>query len=357
MRTCVRMACAGSVRPPVHLPVVAAVAAPARSSNIDRLNIALIVASMLLALRWPFETLLLAYAVLGPLHYMTEISWLHDRNYFLPQRRDAWPLWVGGLGLVLALIVIAGTGSDSLHRAVENGALFALFGFALILLITPVWWRRLLALAALVPLCLWFARSLDLADSLAGYLPTVIHVYVFTGLFMLVGWLRRRGRDGAVALLAYALCPLLCWLAPLDWSVAASAWAERAFVGTLAGINALILGDAGYAIDRAHLVEHPASILVTRVLALAYLYHYLNWFSKVEVIGWARISPKRGALIVALWVFAAGFYFVDYALGFMLLLTLSFLHVVLEFPLNHRSFREMFGMLRPGDRLSNGRNP
>lgn len=279
---------------------------------------------MLLALRWPFETLLLAYAVLGPLHYMTEISWLHDRNYFLPRRRDAWPLWVGGTALIVAVIAAAEADRDVLRRAVENGALFALFGFALILLITPVWWRRLLALAALVPLCLWFARSLDLADSLAGYLPTVIHVYVFTGLFMLVGWLRRRGRDGAVALLAYALCPLLCWLAPLDWSAAASAWAERAFVGTLAGINTLILGDAGYAIDRAHVVEHPASILVTRVLALAYLYHYLNWFSKVEVIGWARISPARGALIVALWVFAAGFYFVDYALGFMLLLDLEF---------------------------------
>jgi hypothetical protein len=322
------------------------VAASARPSNIDRLNIALIVASMLLAIRWPFETLLLAYAVLGPLHYMTEISWLHDRNYFLPRRRDAWPLWIGGTALIFAVIATTGADPGLLQRAVENGALFALFGFALVMVLTPVWWRRLLALAVLAPACVWFAHRVDLADSLAGYLPTVIHVYVFTGLFMLLGLLRRPGRDSAGALLAYALCPLLCWLAPLDWSAAASGWAERAFVGTLSGINDLILGDAGFAIDRAQLIEHPASILVTRVLALAYLYHYLNWFSKVEVIGWARISPKRGALIVALWVFAAGFYFHDYALGFMLLLALSFLHVVLEFPLNHRSFREIGGLLR-----------
>lgn len=47
---------------------------PARAANIDRLNIALIAVSMMFAVRWPFETLLLAYAVLGPLHYMTEIS-------------------------------------------------------------------------------------------------------------------------------------------------------------------------------------------------------------------------------------------------------------------------------------------
>lgn len=346
------MATVDVLRPPVNPTSLVAVTATARSSNIDRLNVALIVASMLFALRWPFETLLLAYAVLGPLHYMTEISWLHDRDYFLPRRRDAWPLWVGGAGLILAVIAVAEADRDLLRRAVENGALFALFGFALVMLLTPIWWRRLLALAVLVPVCLWFARSVGFADSLAGYLPTVIHVYVFTGLFMLLGWLRRPGRDSAGALAAYLVCPLLCWLAPLDWSAAASGWAERAFVGTLSSINTLILGDAGYAIDRMPLVEHPASILVTRVLALAYLYHYLNWFSKVEVIGWARISPKRGALIVALWVFAVGFYFHDYALGFLLLLTLSFLHVVLEFPLNHRSFREIaaFGRLRLSSR-------
>jgi hypothetical protein len=332
------------------------VADPARAPNIDRLNIALIVASMLLAIHWPFETLLLAYAVLGPLHYTTEISWLHDRNYFLPRRRDAWPLWIGGTALIVAVIAVANADRSLLQRAVENGALFALFGFALILVLTPVWWQRLLALAVLAPVCLWFAHGIGLADSLAGYLPTIIHVYVFTGLFMLLGWLRRPNGDSAGALAVYALCPLLCWLAPLDWSATASGWAERAFVGTLSSINDLILGDAGIAIDRAQLVEHPASILVTRVLALAYLYHYLNWFSKVEVIGWARISPKRGIVILSLWVFAVGFYFHDYALGFMLLLTLSFLHVVLEFPLNHRSLREIFGMIRPGVRLSNGRN-
>lgn len=321
-------------------------AIPARLPNIDRLNIALIAMSMLLAVRWPFETLLLAYAVLGPLHYMTEISWLHDRNYFLPRRRDAWPLLVAGLVLILALIALAGAGRDTLGRAVGNGALFALFGFALAMVLTPSWPKRLLALAALVPACLWLARSAGFADSLAGYLPTVIHVYVFTGLFMLLGWLRRPSRDSAGALAAYLLCPLLCWLAPLDFSASASAWAERSFVGTLGPINELILGDAGLALDRAQLIEHPVSILVTRILALAYLYHYLNWFSKVEVIGWARISPTRAVAIVSLWIGAVALYFHNYLLGFAVLLILSFMHVVLEFPLNHRSFRDIGSLVR-----------
>jgi hypothetical protein len=332
---------------------------PVRALNIDRLNIALIAVSTLLAVRWPFETLLLAYAVLGPLHYMTEISWLHDRNYFLPRRRDVWPLLIGGLALIVALIAIAGTdtGKDTLHRAVRNGALFALFGFALVMVLTPSWPKRLFALAALVPACLLLARSAGFADSLAGYIPTVIHVYVFTGLFMMLGWLRRPSRDSAGALAAYLLCPLLCWLAPLDFSASASGWAERSFVGTLGSINELILGDAGLTLDRTQLIEHPLSILVTRVLALAYLYHYLNWFSKVEVIGWARISSTRAGAILSLWGGAVALYFHSYLAGFVVLLILSFMHVVLEFPLNHRSFREIGSHLRSKPVPSPGGQP
>lgn len=318
--------------------------------NLDRLNIALLAVSMLLAIRWPFEILLLAYAVLGPLHYMTEISWLHDRNYFLARRRDIWPLMAGGLVLIIAIIAFAAADKSVLHQAVENGALFSIFGFPLVLAATPSWVKRLLLLAVLVPACYLLARTFLFAESLAGYLPTVIHVYVFTGLFMLLGWLRRPSRDSAGAAMAFLLCPLLCWLAPQDWSAAASPWAERSFLGTLRGINDRILGDAGLTFNRTEIIEHPASILITRVLALAYLYHYLNWFSKVQLIGWARISPVRGTAILALWLGAVALYFYDYLLGFVLLLILSFMHVVLEFPLNHRSFRQIGGLM--GTKLS-----
>jgi hypothetical protein len=328
-------------------------ARPVTTPNIDRLNIVLIAVSMLFAIRWPFETLLLAYGVLGPLHYMTEISWLHDRSYFLPRRRDVAPLLVGGLVLIVAMGSVARADKGALHQVVENGALFAVFGFALAMIVTSSWPKRLLALAMLVPASYLLANTFAFADSLAGYLPTVIHVYVFTGAFMLLGLLRRPSRDSAGALAVYLLCPLLCWLAPLGFSVSASAWAERSFVGTLSAINDLILGDAGLAVDRAHITGHPVSILVTRMLALAYLYHYLNWFAKVGVIGWARISPTRACTIAALWACSVALYFYNYLIGFAVLFALSFMHVVLEFPLNHRSFREMGK--RIGDRIAAGR--
>ena len=44
--------------------------------------------SMLAAFMLPFETFLFAYAFLGPLHYLTEISWLHDRKYFTKGKYD-----------------------------------------------------------------------------------------------------------------------------------------------------------------------------------------------------------------------------------------------------------------------------
>jgi hypothetical protein len=51
----------------------------------DITHLGLLLASLALAYVPPFE-LLLCYAILGPAHYFTEISWLHDRGFFLPHR-------------------------------------------------------------------------------------------------------------------------------------------------------------------------------------------------------------------------------------------------------------------------------
>ena len=42
---------------------------------------------------------------------------------------------------------------------------------------------------------------------------------------------------------------------------------------------------------------------------------------------------------------ASGFYFVNYKLGFTVLLLLSLVHVLLEFPLNTLAIRELAGRL------------
>src|SRR5215813_14007470 len=119
--------------------------------QVNYLNIGLMVASAAIALRWPFETFLLAYIVLGPLHYLTEISWLHDRHYFTRRKHD-YLMLVAAAGLVVG--------------------------------------EQLAAQPAL--------------DRLIGtFLPTIIHVFIFTGLFILVGTLRARSASGALSLVVF----------------------------------------------------------------------------------------------------------------------------------------------------------
>src|SRR5438552_6490474 len=76
------------------------------TEKIDVLNIRLMLFSCCVAILLPFELFLIAYAVLGPLHYLTEISWLHDRNYYTARKQDAFLLIV--IGILYGATVIAG---------------------------------------------------------------------------------------------------------------------------------------------------------------------------------------------------------------------------------------------------------
>lgn len=72
---------------------------------INSLNIGLMIISCLAAYALPFELFLFSYAVLGPLHYMTQICWLHDRAYFTRDTRGRkwWLALVGAAMLVVEL--------------------------------------------------------------------------------------------------------------------------------------------------------------------------------------------------------------------------------------------------------------
>ena len=78
-----------------------------RQDQINYLNIGLMFISMIAAFVMPFEVFLFAYAFLGPLHYLTEISWLHDRKYFSTGKYDFIVLL--GVGCLLGYSDIAHT--------------------------------------------------------------------------------------------------------------------------------------------------------------------------------------------------------------------------------------------------------
>ena len=50
--------------------------------QINYFNMLLMAISVVAAIILPFEVFLFSYGILGPLHYLTEILWLHDKNYF-----------------------------------------------------------------------------------------------------------------------------------------------------------------------------------------------------------------------------------------------------------------------------------
>lgn len=54
-----------------------------QAKTIDSLNIGLILLSLILAIKLPFELFLFSYAFLGPLHYLTEINWLKSKSFFI----------------------------------------------------------------------------------------------------------------------------------------------------------------------------------------------------------------------------------------------------------------------------------
>ena len=85
---------------------------------------------------------------------------------------------------------------------------------------------------------------------------------------------------------------------------------------------------------------------LVRFLAFAYTYHYLNWFSKTSIIQWHAVPRARLALTGVAWLVSIGLYAVNYDLGLKWLFLLSLIHVLLEFPLNHRCFMEIGSEVR-----------
>lgn len=83
-----------------------------------------------------------------------------------------------------------------------------------------------------------------------------------------------------------------------------------------------------------------------RFIAFAYTYHYLNWFSKTGIIRWHVVSQRRIAGLVALWLVSLALYAWSWQWGYVGLLGLSVAHVILEYPLNWKTFIGIGGELR-----------
>lgn len=287
--------------------------------RINYYNMLAMLASACLAIIIPFELVLLSYAILGPAHYLTEISWLKSRQFFTLKKYDA---------VIIAAIV----GASFLLRLHYANIVFYAFGVSFILLSFQKNSHRVLAFVLLIAAG-YFLLANNLARTIFGlYMLTLIHVYFFTGAFLLLGALRSNRPLGYITFGLFLLLPIILCLVFTNQQTIPTAWA-RINYAPFSSLNSTTLRNPGM-----NVFTNSYSILLTRVIAFAYTYHYLNWFSKTGVISWHRMSVTRAVLIGVVWTASVALYFYNYRIGFKWLFLLSMSHVILEFPLNHRTF-------------------
>jgi hypothetical protein len=306
-------------------------APPPPAPNVDRINainVGLMLASAAIAWVAPFELFVLSYAILGPLHYLTEISWLHDRGYFTPSRWDVLP--VVGLG------VLAFVSRYSDLFAWDGWALVA-FGLAGAFTFTASPRAKLLYAIAAVVATLGLQRWGTGFFMLTVLLPTLIHVVVFTGLFILQGTLRTRSAWGYASLAVY----VFCGAALLLYRPAAGHYVFDPRTSVLVKEFASVIDVLARLTGTSEPRSYDAFVAIGRFLAFAYTYHYLNWFSKTGVIRWHAVSRPRMAVIGVLYGASLAVYAWDYATGLVALFLLSLLHVLLEFPLDVRTMASL----------------
>ena len=290
----------------------------------DIAHLGLMAAALALAYLLPFELVVLSYAILGPAHYLTEISWLHDRNYFLRGRRAP---------IVLAFVALAAMFIASPYW--YGVLVFTALAACVILTAKSDGIRTLLALAvsALIAGLLVFRAPFGVIGAL---LPTLIHVSLFTLVFMVLGACRARSPVQFVLTGLYLLSITMILVIPPSATTR---------IPQLEGLAETSFSDVQHALGAT--VGVPDLSFDGRIaglLSFVYTYHYLNWFIKAEVIRWNRIPRLRLAGVAVLSAGATIFYFINYRLGFTVLLLLSLLHVLMEFPLNVLSMRELGGL-------------
>ncbi len=305
--------------------------------NLDIVNIFLILGSAVAAWFFPFELFLFSYAVLGPLHYLTEISWLKKKNYFTRGRFDRYYFWLGEL-VLLSLPFIPG-----LHAAwLPMFILAMLFFGAAIFVNTTNLYVRLIAFAAVV-LVVAALQGFSFFIIFFTLLVTIIHVFVFTGCFMLFGALKSRSRWGIASLAVYIAAAVALLLGNAGPVFAAGSYVQATYA-SFASLNVYLLQlfHVGSTNGSATVFSSSAGLAVMRFIAFAYTYHFANWFSKTKVIRWHEVGRAQLAGILVFWMAAVSLYAYDYRLGLLVLLFLSVTHVFLELPLDHITFMGIY---------------
>lgn len=310
--------------------------------QLNLLNIGLILISTIVAFIIPFELFLFSYAVLGPLHYLTEISWLHKRNYFIKGKYDY--IWLVILGIFSTL----GYLKFSSMMKIGSIAPYVAFMSALVFYLIKHPYLKAMAILLIVFSSSMFDNSTFYMIFFLVFLPTLIHVFFFTGTFMLHGAIKSKSTTGKLSVLVFALCAISFFIySPTAEGYTATDYIRGAY-HDFAALNFFFINV--FQLDQLARFDNVAintifssetGFKVMRFIAFAYTYHYLNWFSKTSIIKWHEMDKKYLVATIIIWVASVATYRYDYILGLKFLYLLSLLHVFLEFPLNFKTIIDL----------------
>lgn len=321
------------------------------TTKIDWLNTLLIIISFITAFHFPFELFILIYALLGPLHYLTEINWIKEKNYFTESKPWAVAMLVFSvivtLPFIFSLFDLKGKAHDVLKLGITHSITLLPIAFLLAFLALSSFTKKTKFYLFLIGTVIILLVSLLPAYQvwIGIFLPTVIHVYFFTLLFMWYGVLKSKSAVGKLNIFLLIGLPLFLIIMKIDGTLYNSQNVFRTvFIDNkFFTLNATISKVLGLTDGKHFSFFEVVFIKIQIFIAFAYTYHYLNWFSKTTIIGWHKnITQKRSIIILCVWLAAVALYFYNYKAGVAFVLFLSMLHVFMEFPLNIITMKAIF---------------
>jgi hypothetical protein len=303
---------------------------------------------------------------LGPLHYLTEINWLEKKNYFLEGRGDK-KHYLKAVFVALLLLTITFAffeiGKWDITKSFQEtivksdfskplntytqwsfSALFVIFIFAVVFQTTQQTTHRILIIGICALSTLFLFKFTFFAVCFGIFLPTIIHVFLFTILFMWSGAKKSNSTWGFINVVSMFF--VLIVIASKE-SIALPSDTTQSTLETFIATN---FHQVNYALTR--LLGHadgsnwnlqlPIVLKVQTFIAFAYTYHYLNWFSKTSIIQWHKVDKRKMFITLSLWVACCAMFYFNYRIGLAAIYVLSMLHIILEFPLNVASIKSLF---------------
>ena len=322
---------------------------------IDKLNCVLILISFIAACFLPFELFLFSYAILGPLHYLTETNWIRDKNYFVINKYWKYVVFFAALIYSLPLIFSLPFWSIFLNNSViyfltktlltyTNIVLLFVFVSALFSIFFKTYKVFIVSFITTVLFSLW-AYKTDLYILTIGLLlPSIINVYFFTILFMLYGMKKKKNVFNIINVVAIILLPLSLYFIDVDIFnyKFPEIIKENYMNNNFHVLNANLAHILGVYEDLRFFFYEKIDLKIQIFIAFAYTYHYLNWFSKTSIIGWHRqLNKNKSIIILLIWILNLAAYYYDYRLGLIISIFFSISHVMLEFPINILTIRSL----------------